>query len=127
MKTVVSHIVAATLLCGAVPGRAQNNEVPLALKNVDVVEKLGDTVPLDVPFRDAAGREVRLRDYLQPEKPLLLVPAYYECPMLCNLVFNGLVKAIKSTTLGLGEDYRVVTFSIAPKETPELAAKRQRG
>ncbi len=121
------QIATALTLLLAAPASAQDAVVPKALQNVDIVEKLGETVPLDVPFKDAEGREVRLRDFLAPERPLLLVPAYYECPMLCNLVFNGLIKAVKQVTLALGTDYRIVTFSINPKETPEAAAKRQRG
>lgn len=126
MRVRSSLVIALGLLLLAAPAAAQD-VVPTALQNVDVEERLGNLVPLDVPFKDENGREVRLRDYLSPDRPVLLVPAYYECPMLCNLVFNGLIKVINEMSLTLGTDYRVVTFSINPKETAEDAARRQRG
>ena len=65
-------------------------ENPSEFQKVNVVEHLGDTIPLDLAFVDESGNTVRLGDYLQPGRPVIVDLAYYRCPMLCNLVFNGL-------------------------------------
>jgi protein SCO1/2 len=70
---------------------------------------------------DEAGNAVRLGDYFG-DKPVVLALGYYECPMLCSLVREGLVQAIDNVTLDVGSDYQVVYVSIDPAETPMNAA-----
>ena len=95
-------------------------------EGVDVEEKLGDRVPGELSFTDWRGRKVTLGD-LMAGKPAVLVLAYYRCPSLCNLVLSGTARALKDTGLQMGRDYRAVTVSIDPKETPQDAAERRRG
>ena len=64
------------------------------LKQIDVSENLGATIPLNLSFKDDQNNSVLLADYFNKDKPVLLTLAYYECPMLCTLVLNGLTKAI---------------------------------
>ncbi len=87
--------------------------------------RLGDTIPRGLGLVYEAGREVALGDYFGGDRPVLLVLGYYECPMLCNLVFNGLTEALPRVGLDLGRQYRVVTVSIDPGETPDLAAAKK--
>jgi protein SCO1/2 len=107
--------------------RAGADDLPPALEAVGITEKIGNFVPGDSSFTDSAGAQIRLQQFLNKDKPVLLNLVYYQCPMLCNLVLTGLVKGLKASGLRLGEDYLALTVSIDPKETPDLAAERKRG
>ncbi len=67
---------------------------------------------------------MRLGDYFD-NRPVILTLNYYECPMLCTLELNGLVAALRTMSLEPERDFRIVTVSINPKETPELAARKK--
>ncbi|RJP21904.1 MAG: SCO family protein [Candidatus Omnitrophota bacterium] len=101
---------------------AQYSESPLKeLEGVGVTEKLNAQIPLHLEFRNEQDRSVRLQDYFTDKRPVLLILAYYRCPMLCTLVINGAVDALKQIPLTPGKDYEIVTVSIDPLETPTLA------
>jgi protein SCO1/2 len=89
-------------------------------------QKLDAQVPLDIPLKDEAGRPVRLGDYFG-ERPVILTLVYHECPMLCNEVLNALTRGLKGLTFDVGDQFEVVTVSINPAETPELAAAKKAG
>jgi len=96
------------------------------LEMVDVEEHLGEYIPLDLIFTDDNGKAVKLSDYFNHGKPVLLTLGYYECPMLCNLILNGLTKTVKEMNWKPGIDYLIVTVSINPLEDFNLAgAKKQ--
>ncbi len=109
------------------PATAQaiRDDIP-ELQQIDVEERLGETIPLDIRFTNHAGEEIPLKKYFNQGKPVALVLAYYECPMLCTLVLNGLTTAAYKTKLKLAEDYQILTVSIDPGETSELAAAKKR-
>lgn len=100
------------------PGR------PAALREVAFDQRLGEQVPMDARFRDESGRSVTLDD-LAAGKPILLVPAYYECPMLCTIVLNGVVSMLRALPFDVGNQFTVVTLSFDARETPDLAAKKK--
>lgn len=94
-------------------------------REVKYEQKLDQQVPLDLHFRDSSGADVRLGDLVK-DKPVILSLVYYECPMLCTQVLNGLSASLRQQdSLAIGDDYDVITVSIDPKETPELAAKKK--
>jgi protein SCO1/2 len=95
---------------------------PSAVKGVDFEQKLGATVPLGIHFRDESGREVTLAE-LGRGKPIVLVPAYYHCPMLCPLVITGVASSLETLKLDVGKDYSVIVVSIDPKETAKMASE----
>lgn len=95
---------------------------PSVTEKVDFEQKLGAQVPMDVGLVDEAGRRVTLGQ-LAEGRPMLLVPAYYECPMLCNMVLSGVVSSLRLVDLDAGRDFEVAVVSFDPGETPELAAK----
>lgn len=106
---------------------------PLALSNEDVMkrftdikieQKLNNQIPGDLLFTNEEGQPVTLGQFFG-EKPIILSLVYYECPAICNAVLNGMVAVFDGMTLKLGEDYEVVTVSIDPTETPELAAEKK--
>jgi protein SCO1/2 len=106
---------------GPVP-TGKSNEV---LKQVNIEQKLGSQIPLDLKFRDESGREVRLGEYFAKGKPVALTLVYYECPMLCNQVLNGAVGAFQALSFTAGKEFEVVTVSFDPREGPELAAEKK--
>jgi protein SCO1/2 len=101
------------------------DQAPSVLSDVAFDQKLGESLPLDVAFRDEAGRAVRLRDYFG-RRPVVLNLVYYDCPMLCTLSLNGLASALDVLSFDAGREFEIVTISFDPKETPELAAAKKK-
>jgi len=95
------------------------------LDRIDIVEHLGDTIPLDLHFTDEYGQPVTLGKYFEPDKPVILILAYYTCPRLCNLVLNGTADAVKQMEWIPGKKFNMVTVSIDPTET-DLVAKAKK-
>lgn len=94
------------------------------LQQVAFEQKLNAQLPLELEFRDETGAKVRLADYFS-DKPVILTPVYYECPMLCNLTMSSLVKVLRTLNLDAGKHFRVIMFSIDPREKPALAAEKR--
>jgi protein SCO1 len=103
-----------------------SNKLPDLLTDIGLDQQLDAQVPLDLQFRDEAGRDVRLGDYFG-KKPVILTLVYYECPMLCTQVLNGLTSALGVLSFTVGQEFDIVTVSFDPKETPELAAAKKAG
>ncbi len=98
--------------------------LPPGLRNVGLDQKLNAQVPLGLVFRDEAGRELPLASYFG-SRPVILALAYYQCPMLCTQVLNGLVISLRGMSLESGRDFEVVVVSIDATETPDLAARKK--
>ena len=98
--------------------------VPAPLREIGFDQNIGDLVPLDTAFLDETGRAVRLGDYFG-KRPVVLVFAYYDCPMLCTLVINGLSSALNILSLEPGRDFEIVTVSFNPRDTPASAAAKK--
>lgn len=105
------------------PGKAATEAIPM-LKNVGVDQRLNQRIPGDVPFVDETGKDVRIGDYFGA-KPVILVFAYYECPMLCTQVINAVVGSLQALPFNAGREFNLVVVSIDPGETPTLAAKKR--
>lgn len=93
-------------------------------RDVSIEQKLNEQVPLHLTFRDETGQKVSLQQYFG-KKPVLLTLVYYECPSLCGLVLQGLLKSLRVLNYTPGEQFEIVTVSISPAETPELAAAKK--
>ena len=102
------------------------NTRPRVLEQVGIDQRLGSLVPLDLKFRDEAGREVLIGDYFQQKRPVLLALVYYDCTMLCNQVLNGLTSALGILRFNAGQEFEVVAVSFDPRETPEDAAAKRK-
>ena len=89
-------------------------------QRIGIDQKLGDQLPLDLRFVDSEGNTVHLRDFFG-EKPIVLSLVYFDCPMLCTQVINSLLRAMNVLSFGAGTEFDVLTISIDPGETPELA------
>jgi protein SCO1/2 len=95
--------------------------LPAELEDLRIEQKLGERVPLDVKLLDHNGSEVELGTFFG-ERPVLLAPVYYDCPMLCSLVLDGVVRSLKPLSLLPGRDFEVVAVSFDPRDTPQKAA-----
>jgi len=101
-----------------------SNKLPELLTEIGLDQKLNAQVPLELPFKDEDGRDVRLGDYFG-KRPVILTLVYYECPMLCTQVLNGLTSALGVLKFSVGQEFDIVTVSFDPKETPELASAKK--
>jgi protein SCO1 len=100
------------------------SQKPEILKSVGIDQKIGQQLPLDLTFRNEAGREVRLSEFFNG-RPVVLALAYYECPMLCTQVLNGMTAALKTLAFDAGKDFEVVVVSIDPKDNFQIAAHKK--
>jgi protein SCO1/2 len=98
--------------------------LPKALNGVGIDQKLNEQLPLDLVFKDENGASVKLGDYFG-KKPVVLSLVYYQCPMLCNQVLNGMVTAFKVMNFKPGQEFEVVTVSFDPREEPALASAKK--
>lgn len=103
---------------------ASQTNLPPLLREVGIDQKLNNQIPLDLVFRDEAGNDVRLGQYFG-QKPVLLVLAYYDCPMLCTIVLNGVLHSVKELKYNIGREFEIVTVSFDPTEKPSLAAAKK--
>jgi protein SCO1/2 len=137
-RTTLSALLiasAASIASGAAPPAppsepssaiVPSNELPEPLKTVGYDQNLGGQLPLRLSFRDEAGRPVKLGDYFG-KRPVVMVFAYYECPMLCDLVLQGVTGSLKALSFDAGKQFDVVVVSIDPRETSKLAAETKAG
>jgi protein SCO1 len=102
------------------------NQRPPGLEFVGIEQHLNAEVPGDLEFRDELGNPVKLGDYFGHGRPVILNLGYYQCPMLCSELLQGLVGSMKALTFQLGQDFDVVTLSFDPRETTEMAAAKKR-
>ena len=102
-----------------------SQQVPSALSTVSFDQRLNEQLPLDLEFKDESGRTVKLGEYFG-RKPVVLTFVYYECPMLCTQVLNGLESSLRVINESIGQEFDVVTVSFDPKETPVLAAGKKK-
>jgi protein SCO1/2 len=135
-KTVVSALFLATLTLVAAPARAQGvgrtgetpgdaaSAKPGILSKIGIDQRLNAQVPLDLTFVEESGREVRLGEYFG-KRPVILALVYYECPMLCTQILNGLVSALGTLKFDVGREFDVVAVSINPREGPGLASQKK--
>ena len=89
--------------------------LPPGLKDVGIDQKLNGQLPLELTFRDETGRALKLGEYFG-RKPVIIAPVYYECPMLCTEILNGLVKSLRAVSLNAGEQLiDLVGFRAVPR------------
>jgi protein SCO1/2 len=101
--------------------------LPAVLKSVGIEQKLNEQLPLSAEFNDENGNVVKLGDYFGKEKPVILALVYYECPMLCNEVLNGLTGSLKGISFDAGKEFEVVAISFDARENgkPDLAKNKK--
>ncbi|HBB94015.1 MAG TPA: SCO family protein [Blastocatellia bacterium] len=136
---VTAFCLLPSAFCFAQPGVPQPNSplyggggnsgqsstgLPPVLKKVGIDQHLNEQLPLDAVFKDEQGRDVRLGQFFNG-KPVVLSLVYYQCPMLCNQVMNGMLGSFRQISFNVGEQFEAVTVSFDPNETPVLAAAKK--
>jgi protein SCO1 len=131
MKVTLHHGIIRLLLLGMVSlGSFSERRVvaqtvlPKILQNVGFDQRLNEQVPLELLLTDEDGQQVTLGKYFQ-DRPIILVLAYYRCPMLCTQVLNGMVQGLRETSLTIGKDFSIVTVSFDPHDTADTAAAKK--
>src|SRR5215510_5106604 len=94
------------------------------LNQIGIDQRIGNQIDLNIPFRDESGQTVRLGDYIAT-RPVILTPVYYDCPMLCSMLLNGVVKTLHVLPFTAGKEFEIVTYSIDPNEKPDLAENKK--
>ncbi len=115
----------ATIVGDAVADDAasiNDNRIDKLLEQVGITPQLGKKIPLDLTFTNADGQPVSLADLVK-DRPVILHLVYYQCPMLCQLSSDGLLRALDTLTLKPGQDFSVITLSFDPREGPDLSAR----
>jgi protein SCO1 len=136
LRRVVSILAVLWIGVGAVSASAKpvdpserkerTEALPKRLEGIDVVEHLNTELPKHVEFTDEHGRRVKLGDYFDGKVPVIVTLNYSGCPMLCSLILNGLVEGLKHVDWTAGKDFRIVTVSIDPAETPEISLRTKK-
>ena len=99
--------------------------LPKILQGVGFRPVLNQEMPGNAAFKDEAGKDVRLGDYLHEQKPLVIAFVYYGCPMMCTQLEQGVVGALRMLSFSPGRDYEVVFISFDDRDTPEMAAEKK--
>ena len=128
-------VTVATLLCttaafaqsvpGALPevGSNLSGKAPVELQGAQVIEKLESRLPLDTVLRDENGRQVELGRFFQDGLPVILTFNYSNCPLLCSVQLGGLVDVLRQMDWKVGQQFRIITVSLDPKEPIERTRK----
>ena len=93
---------------------------------IDIIENLGGYIPLEEKFVNESGEVIEIGSFFNNEIPTILTLNYFECPMLCTLVLNGLAESIKNLTLNSGDDYQIITIDINPNEKTLFANQKKK-
>ncbi|HMQ03742.1 MAG TPA: SCO family protein [Pyrinomonadaceae bacterium] len=109
------------------PSRTQDSGLPEPLKETGIEQKLGEQLPLETVFKDENGQAVKLGELFNKGRPVVLAFVYYECPMLCNEVLNGLTGSLKGVSFDAGREFDVVAISFDARENdmPDLARNKK--
>ena len=99
--------------------------LPKALNDVGIDQKLNEQLPLDLVFRNEEGEPVKLGDFFG-KKPVMISLVYYECPMLCNQILNGMISAFRVMNFSPGKEFDVVTVSFDSRENAEHATRKKK-
>ena len=109
------------------PAQNVGTGLPDALQEIGIKQRLGEQLPLDTEFKNEEGQTIRLGSLFESGRPVVLALVYYECPMLCNEVLNGLTGSLKGISLDAGKDFDVIALSFDARENekPELAKNKK--
>ena len=130
IRSAVVSLALAAALCSVAAAQyftppETKTVAPPGLEGVGIDQRLNEQVPLNLTFKDEQGKTVKLGDYFHEGRPVILNLVYFQCPMLCTEVLNGLTSALKVIRFTPGKEFEVVTVSIDPRETPQLAANKK--
>jgi protein SCO1/2 len=131
----VAFVVTLSFLLQAVPARAQYSadqpvgataqHAPAWQKHAGIDQNLGRPLPVNDPFIDESGHNVKLGDFFHHDRPVMLELMYYNCQLLCPQVLHGMAVALRESGFHLGNQYDVVVASIDPTDTPAEGTEKK--
>ena len=124
IRSAIWNLLATTLLLFAVgqcAGQIKTGDVPDAEKGTGVVEKLGDTIDLNISFRNDRDSKVQLAQYFDGQQPVILSFNYSDCPKLCSVQLENMAMSLRKIDLKVLEDFQVISVSIDPRESVRRA------
>jgi protein SCO1/2 len=80
---------------------------------------------MDVMLEDGNGHRATLRSYFAG-RPQVIQFVYLRCPELCSVVAGGAIDALRQLSSTAGREFGVISISIDPSDTPEMAANWER-
>jgi protein SCO1 len=122
----LGRAVVLALFCPLVAFAQVSGQQPAFFDDVGVDERLGERIPLDLLFQNEAGEPVRLGDYFEKDRPVVITMTYHDCPMLCNLVLDSFTRTLSDFAWTPGQEFEIVSISFSSNDTPELAANAKR-
>ena len=99
--------------------------LPAAIREVGFDQRIGEDLPLDLMVRDEEGEEVSLGSVLDG-RPVVLLPAYYGCPMLCPMTIAGLMRAVRVLAFDASSEYQVIVYSFNEEDGPAEARTQRK-
>jgi protein SCO1/2 len=99
------------------------NEKPEVAKGIGVDSQTGEFLVMDIPFHDDQNRYVKIGDYFDGKRPVLLSFNYSNCPKLCSVQLENMTDTLREIKFKVDEDFQVVSVSIDPNEQTSRARK----
>ncbi len=121
LKPVIrlTMVFSSLFLASGIAVAQLNDEVPKEVRGVGIDQNLGNTLPMEVAVVDSSGRQLRVGQLFDGERPVLVTLNYSDCPLLCSVQLNQLVQSLNELDLKIGEDFDLLTLSIDPNETTQ--------
>lgn len=123
MKLHVLAVIAASFTL-TVPALAAPERADDIRDQVRLDQRIGETLPLDLQLRDSSGEYVRLGDLIG-DKPVVITPVFFSCPMLCNITIDQLINRMSDVRLDVGRDFEIITYSFDHRDTVADAAEKR--
>jgi protein SCO1/2 len=124
VAALVASVVALNVFTLA-PAQVLMNELPKEAKDLEIIPHLGEKLPMHVEFKNSKGETVKLGDYFKDGKPVIIVMAYYRCPVMCPVTIDKMAKAMDEIDYVVGDKYKALVFSIDPSEVPLSAENKK--
>lgn len=121
--TFVFAAIVPLLVSGGACMAQSTAQTDYELRNVKVIERIGNEVPRELSFIDDNKNSVSLGQYFKPGRPVLITLNYADCPQLCSLQLQDVAKAFRDMNWTAGDEFVALTVSIDPEETFEDAKR----
>jgi protein SCO1/2 len=117
----LTFLAFAAMILGANCAAQSRAQLEYELQGVDVVERIGEAIPMDLSFTDDNNQTVRLGQYFKAGRPVLITLNYSNCPRLCSYQLTDLSKALRDMDWVPGKEFVAVTVSVDPTEDYKAA------
>lgn len=126
MKRLLPCLLTLTaVLHGQQAGMSPSREIEVREEAASQLDSIGAIVDPALQFTDERGYPFQLRQLFPGKLPVVLMLGYYSCPAMCGQVLDAAFRALSAVNLQPGNDYRILSVSIDPRETPEIAKARK--